>query len=178
MTTVPSHTSKHKQNWFWAVVKCLNFVVLRNFTHVLGNNAGLSTLPAESILQLNFPLANSPRHTTSSMSNVLQPLMSSRCSLQTQASTNHCRIIKSVISRTGALSIQQLTNNAHKVTSNFLRPELTRVNHANLSAFATNTVSSPVGATMTSPNHTDHSLLVPVLKLPGTAANRNDNKSK
>lgn len=152
--------------------------------HVLGNNAGLSTLPAESILQLNYPLANSPRHTTSllsdpttSMSNVLQPLMSSRCSLQMQGNTNHCRIIKSVISR-NALSIQQLTNNAHKVTSNFHRPELTKVNHVNLSAFATNTISSPVGTTMTSANHTDHSLLVPVLKLPVTTASRNDNKSK
>lgn len=161
-------------------------MVLRNFTCVLGNDAGLSTLPAESILQLNYPLANSPRHTTSllsdpisSMSNTLQPLMSSRCSLQTQASANHCRIIKSVISRTGApLSIQQLTNNAHKVTPNFHRPELTKFNHANLTALATNSINSAVGTTMTSPNHTDHSLLVPVLKLPAAASSRNDNKSK
>lgn len=150
---------------------------MRNFFCLLGDDEGLSTLPAASILQLNYPLSGSSRRSISFLNDSAtavstQPFMSA-CVAPASFATSRCQIIRPMNSKglVNNINLQHLSSGAQKGFVH--RPELSTLNHLNLSTL---TGSSFAGGSAVPASILNN--LVPVLKLPSSATNRNDNKPK
>lgn len=146
-------------------------VGMRNFFCLLGDDVGLSTLPAASILQLNYPLSSSSRRSISLQNDSAATM--SACVAPASFATSRCQIIRPMNSKgiVNNINLQQLSSSAQKGFVH--RPELSSSNHLNLSTL---TGSSFAGGSAVPASILNN--LVPVLKLPSSTTNRNDNKQK
>lgn len=150
---------------------------MRRFFCLLGDDVGLSTLPAASILQLNYPLSSSSRRSISFLNDSAATMSAqtfmSACVVPASFATSRCQIIRPMNSKgiVNNINLQHLSSNAQKGFVH--RPELSSSNHLNLSAL---TGSSFAGGSAVPASILNN--LVPVLKLPSSTTNRNDNKQK
>lgn len=143
---------------------------------LLGDDAGLSIMPAASILQLNYPLS---RCSTSFHSDLVSPIsaspLTSACAAPTSyAVNNHRQIVEVTNSKETANSIklQHLSGNAQNGV--LARAEHLSSNRLSLSAALT--CSSFAGSSAVPLSILND--LVPVLKLPVSSLNKNDSIQK
>lgn len=141
---------------------------------LLGDDAGLSIMPAASILQLNYPLS---QRSTSFHNDLVSPIsappLTSACAAPTSYAVNHRQIVEVTNSKraAGSITLQHLSGNAQNGV--LARAEHLSSNHLSLSALTCSSFAGNSAVPLSILND-----LVPVLKLPVSSLNKNDNKQK